>query len=68
VKCEEIVYEIVPFYSGDLDELKEKEYKRHMLICKNCARFSFRIRKALTFLRENKPQIKYTELGSDIKL
>jgi hypothetical protein len=68
VKCDEALLEIVPFYCGELDEEKEKEYKRHTTICKDCARFSFKIRKAVRHLKENKPSNPPVELSYEIEI
>lgn len=68
MNCEEAVYEIIPFYCGELDEEAEKAYKRHTVICKNCARFSFKIRKAVRYLKENKREIPSIELSFEIKI
>lgn len=67
MKCDEIVFEMVPFCCGDLDEEKEKEFKRHTTVCKNCARHYFRIRKTLKYLRDNPPEIKSVELRFEIQ-
>ncbi|AKL98100.1 hypothetical protein Epro_0721 [Endomicrobium proavitum] len=53
MKCREILLEIIPFYSGELDEEKTKEYRRHTTVCKDCARTSFRIRKAKNYIENN---------------
>ncbi|MDR1942322.1 MAG: hypothetical protein LBQ47_08350 [Endomicrobium sp.] len=53
MKCEEAVYEIIPFYSGELDGEKKKEYIRHVTLCKACARLSFKIRKAKKYIEES---------------
>ncbi|MCL1971983.1 MAG: hypothetical protein FWG57_03210 [Endomicrobia bacterium] len=67
MKCKEAVCEIIPFYCGELDEGREKEYKRHTAICKDCARFSFKIRKAVKYLKENKPVNLRIDLSFEIK-
>lgn len=53
MKCNEILKEIIPFYSGELNSDKEKEYMRHTTVCKECARVSFKIRKAKKYLERN---------------
>jgi hypothetical protein len=67
MKCEEIIYETVPYCCGELGEEKAKEFKRHITICRECARFYFRIRKTLNYLRDNAPENKSVELISEIQ-
>jgi len=58
--------EIIPFYCGELDGEKAKEYKRHTTVCRDCARFSFKLRKAKKYLEENKPQRQKIDLAGEI--
>ncbi|MDR1195742.1 MAG: hypothetical protein LBL00_04600 [Endomicrobium sp.] len=68
MKCKEAVYEIAPFCRGDMEEQKEKEFKRHTTVCKDCARSLFRIRKTLEYLYANVPEIKTVDLTGDIQI
>ena len=67
MKCDELIFEIVPFCCGDIDEIKAKEFKRHITICHDCAMYYFRIRKTLRYLYENIPERKSIELRFEIK-
>jgi anti-sigma factor RsiW len=58
MKCDELLEEIVPYYTNELDKKKMEEYKRHTMICKSCARYAYRIRKAIEFVKDNKQPIK----------
>lgn len=66
MKCDEILLETVPYCCGDLDEEKAKEFKRHTTICQKCARYYFKIRKAVKYLRDNVPEEKLIELEFEI--
>ena len=66
MRCEEAIYEVIPFYYGELGEKEKKEYVRHTTICTFCARLSFKLRKAKKFLDDNKPAFVCTELADEI--
>ncbi len=68
MKCKEVLKEILPFYCGELDESKEKEYKRHTTVCSECARISFKLREAKSFLENSKPVFKEIDLADSIKI
>ncbi|MDR2425828.1 MAG: hypothetical protein LBD46_01360 [Endomicrobium sp.] len=71
MKCDEIIYEIVPFCCGDLDEQKEKEFKRHTTVCKKCAQTFFRIKKTLQYLHkahDSITQMQSVDLTDDIQI
>jgi hypothetical protein len=53
MKCSETAQEVVPFYTNELDPKRMEEYKRHTMICKKCARYAYRIRKAMEFIKDN---------------
>ncbi|MDR2708422.1 MAG: hypothetical protein LBC07_00395 [Elusimicrobiota bacterium] len=57
MKCNEISQQIVPFYTGELSEAKVQEYKRHTMICKKCARYTFKIRRAVEYAKKNSQPI-----------
>lgn len=62
MKCNEILDEIVPYHTNELNAKRTEEYKRHTMICKNCARYAYKIRKAIEFVKENKQPIKKINL------
>lgn len=66
MKCDEAIYEMIPFYCGELTEKKKKEYVRHTTVCSSCARISFRLRKAKRFLDGNKPALLCADLTDEI--
>ncbi|MCL2144395.1 MAG: hypothetical protein FWH43_02720 [Endomicrobia bacterium] len=68
MKCNEIIFETISFCCAELDGQKEKEFKRHITLCKNCAGYYFRIRKTLQYLNENIPEIKQVELMYEIQI
>ena len=66
MKCKEAELEIIPFYCGELDGEKAKEYTRHTTVCRDCARLSFKLRKTKKYLEENKPQRQDADLSDEI--
>jgi len=62
MKCDELVNEIILYYADELSQQKTEEYKRHTMICTQCARYSFAIRKAIKFIEENAPAIHKIDL------
>ncbi|MDR3049581.1 MAG: hypothetical protein LBV16_07105 [Elusimicrobiota bacterium] len=65
MRCDELVNEIILYYAGELSEQKTEEYKRHTMICTQCARYSFAIRKSIKFVEDNVPKITKIDLLSD---
>jgi hypothetical protein len=62
MKCDELVNEIILFYANELPPDKVEEYKRHTMICTQCARLSFSVRKAIQFVQESSPKIDKVDL------
>ncbi|MDR2772624.1 MAG: zf-HC2 domain-containing protein, partial [Elusimicrobiota bacterium] len=58
MKCDEITQEIVPYYFGELKGNKKVECKRHLMICRNCARLAYKVRQSMEFIDKNKAPIK----------
>lgn len=54
MKCKEVLLEIIPYINGEIDLKKLKEYKRHINLCRDCARTSFKIQKVEKFIKKHK--------------
>jgi hypothetical protein len=62
MKCKEVLNEIVPQLYGELTPQKYDEYKRHMQICSNCARFSQKAKGMIEIIKANTRK----DIGADI--
>ncbi|MDR0485460.1 MAG: hypothetical protein LBH29_01890 [Elusimicrobiota bacterium] len=60
--CDELTNEIILYYSNELPPEKVEEYKRHTMICRQCARFSFDIREAIQYIQDYSPKIEKIDL------
>jgi hypothetical protein len=60
--CDELTNEIIVYYSNELSPDKVEEYKRHTMICSQCARFSFAVREAIQFIQDSAPKIEKIDL------
>jgi hypothetical protein len=62
VKCDEIIKEVVPYYTDELKGKKKDEYKTHTMVCKRCARYAYKARLAIEFIKKNKQAVTKIDL------